>query len=217
MKKVLVIGAGISGLSLAYRLQQLSDKRFSRTSTRIEDSGYSVTVLEQTDRPGGAAWTLREHGFQIEIGPNGFLDAKPSTLTLARAIGLSDKLLPASDVAANNRFLFLNGRLERLPSGFRDLVRSRLLSWRGKLSLVRERWKKRATVADESVANFAKRRAGHEIADVLADALVTGIYAGDPRLLSLPACFPRLAAFEREHGSVAKGFAAAARQRRLNA
>src|SRR6185436_772269 len=59
--------------------------------------------------------------------------------------------------------------------------------------------------------------AGAEVADLLADALVTGIYAGDAKLLSLPACFPRLAAFEREHGSAIKGFAAAAKQRRADA
>jgi oxygen-dependent protoporphyrinogen oxidase len=71
--------------------------------------------------------------------------------------------------------------------------------------------------ADESVAAFARRRTGREVADVLADAVVTGIHAGDPELLSVNAAFPRLTQFEREYGSVMRGFTAAARQRRKEA
>ncbi|MBI3410813.1 MAG: protoporphyrinogen oxidase [Planctomycetes bacterium] len=206
MKRVVIVGAGISGLALAYRLEQLS-------------ADLQVTILEQADRPGGAAWTLRENGFQVEIGPNGFLDTKPTTLALAREIGLGDKLLPASDASARNRFLFVDGRLQPLPGSLSDVLRSGLLSWRGKLNLFLERWRRppNQMPADESVATFARRRAGKEIAELLADALVTGIYAGDPRRLSLPACFPRVKRFEMDFGSVSKGFAVAARRRRLEA
>jgi oxygen-dependent protoporphyrinogen oxidase len=70
---------------------------------------------------------------------------------------------------------------------------------------------------DESVDAFARRRAGDEIADNLADAMVTGIFAGDPNLLSLPASFPRLATFERQHGSIMRGMRAAAKERRAEA
>jgi oxygen-dependent protoporphyrinogen oxidase len=92
------------------------------------------------------------------------------------------------------------------------------LSWRGKFGLLLERWRKRLPrPRDESVAGFAERRAGREVAEVFADALVTGIHAGDPKLLSLPACFPRIAAMEREYGSVLKGLARSARQRRAEA
>src|SRR5581483_50207 len=90
-------------------------------------------------------------------------------------------------------------------------------SWRGKLSLLLERFRGRGPSGDESIDAFARRRAGCEAAEVFADALVTGIYAGDPTRLSLPACFPRLAELERVHGSVIKGFARTAKQRRAEA
>jgi oxygen-dependent protoporphyrinogen oxidase len=97
-------------------------------------------------------------------------------------------------------------------------MRSRLLSPRGRLSLLWELFRRRRHEApDESIDAFVRRRAGVEAAEVLADALVTGIYAGDPTLLSLPACFPRLTQFERDHGSVIKGFINSARQRRAEA
>src|SRR5438046_1491793 len=96
MPSVVIVGAGISGLSLAYRLQQ-----------RIPD--LKITVLERRDRPGGTMWTERRDGFQVEIGPNGFLDNKSSTLDLCRDLGLGDRLLAASEAAGRNRYLVLDG------------------------------------------------------------------------------------------------------------
>ena len=105
-----------------------------------------------------------------------------------------------------------------MPAGPVDLLTTPLLSWRGKLAFLGERFRRGKTdIGDESIDAFARRRAGAEIADTFADGLVTGIYAGDPKLLSLPACFPRVAEMERRFGSVTKGFAAAARERRRDA
>jgi oxygen-dependent protoporphyrinogen oxidase len=203
--RILIVGAGISGLSLAFRLQE-----------RLPNA--QITVLERAERPGGVAWTLREAGFVIETGPNGFLDTKPTTLGLSRDLGLGTLLTPASDAAAKNRYLAVGGRLRALPGDVRSFLLTDLLSWRGKLSLLWERFRPRRTAsADESIDAFARRRAGREVADTFADALVTGIFAGDPKLLSLPACFPRLAELEREHGSITKGMAVAAKKREQNA
>jgi oxygen-dependent protoporphyrinogen oxidase len=205
MAHVLILGAGISGLAVAYRLQQALAE-------------INVTVLEPRDRPGGTIWTARQDGFQVEIGPNGFLDTKPTTMQLCRDLGLGDQLIAASDAAGKNRYLFVDGQLKPLPGGLLSFFGTRLLSWRGKLSLLTERFRRaRLNVTDESVDAFAARRAGREVADVFADALVTGIHAGDPRLLSIRAAFPRLAALEREHGSVIKGLGRAAKQRRAEA
>lgn len=203
--KVLVIGAGISGLSVAYRLRERKPE-------------VEVTVLEQEQRPGGTAWTLRENGFQLEMGPNGFLDNKATTIQLARDLGLGERLLAASDAAGKSRFLLVGGQLKPLPGGFASFLRSDLLSWRAKVGLLLERFRAASRdKRDESIDDFARRRAGDEVAELFADALVTGIFAGDPRLLSLPACFPRIAALERDFGSVLRGIGKTARQRRREA
>jgi oxygen-dependent protoporphyrinogen oxidase len=202
MPHVLILGAGISGLTVACRLQQLLPHA-------------DITLLEARDRPGGTMWTTHRDGFTVEIGPNGFLDTKPTTLQLCRELGLADRLLAASDAASKNRYLFVDGRLKPLPGGLLAFLRSDLLSWRGKLSFLMERFRPRRLVdGDESVDAFAARRVGREVADVFADALVTGIHAGDPRLVSMPAAFPRIAALERDHGSVIKGLFRTAKQRR---
>src|SRR5262245_20984593 len=107
MNRVVIIGAGISGLATAFRLQQLAPQ-------------LEITILEKADRPGGNAWTERREGFQIEAGPNGFLDTKPTTVQLCRDLGLADHLVHASKASSKNRYLFLDGRLRRLPAGLLD-------------------------------------------------------------------------------------------------
>jgi oxygen-dependent protoporphyrinogen oxidase len=205
MANIVIVGAGISGLSLAFRLEQL-----------LPDA--NVRVLEQLARPGGTIWTESRDGFRVEIGPNGFLDTKPTTLQLCRELGLERRLVAASEVAGRNRFLYLNNRLHLLPNSLASLLRTDLLSWRGKLNLLIEPLRKpRSDGHDESIDTFARRRAGREVAAVFADAMVTGIYAGDPSLLSLRASFPRIAQLEEHFGSVLRGMNRSARERRAEA
>ncbi len=206
MPQVVIVGAGLSGLSLAYRLHRARND-------------VTITILEKSSRPGGNIWTERIDGFQVEIGPNGFLDAKPSTLQLCRDLGLLNKLIPASEGSRKNRYLFWNGRLRPLPSSFRSFFFNRILSSRGKVNLLLEKYRRRPAdlLADESIYDFAYRRAGREAAEILADAMVTGIHAGDPRQLSVAAAFPRIVQFEKEFGSVMRGFTHAGRKRRAEA
>ena len=192
MSKVVIVGGGISGLTIAYHLQKIAP-------------AIEVRVLEQSNRLGGNVWTRREEGYQIECGPNGFLDTKASTLSLCSELGLTDRLIAASDQAGKNRYLALDEKLERFPTRLSDFFRSSLLSWRGKARLAAELFCRCRKFADESVHDFIQRRAGREAAEVFGDALVTGIYAGDSALLSLPACFPRLRDLERHYGSVIRG------------
>ena len=205
MASVVIVGGGVSGLALACRLR--------RALPRGE-----ITLLEKEGRAGGTVRTESHDGFLVEAGPNGFLDTKPGTLALCGDLGLSDRLIPASEAARRNRYLFLGGRLEKLPGGPLSFLTSRVLSWRGKWALLAERSRPpRRDGADESIDAFARRRAGPEAAEVLADAFVTGIHAGDPTLLSVRAAFPRLVELEEKYGSVMKGFAAEAKRRRAEA
>jgi oxygen-dependent protoporphyrinogen oxidase len=201
--RVVIVGAGISGLALAWRLHQ-----------RRPDVG--VTVLEAADRPGGNVGTVERAGFRVETGPNGFLDTKPSTLRLCHDLGLGPPdLLPASEASGKHRFVFLNGRLQALPGSLWGFLTSPLLSLRGKLEALAEPLRPRGRMdRDESIAAFIGRRAGRAAVRVFADALVTGIHGGDPALLSMPAALPRAWGLAHQHGSLLRGFAAAAQERR---
>ncbi|HVK07235.1 MAG TPA: protoporphyrinogen oxidase, partial [Gemmataceae bacterium] len=201
-QRVVIVGGGISGLAAAFRVRQ-----------RVPTA--DVTVLEQRPAPGGNVGTLGRDGFRIELGPNGLFDAKPHALDLCRDLGLGDRLIPGSEAARRNRYLYLRDRLRRLPGSLPSFVTSGVLSPRAKLNLLLEKYRRPAVPGgDESIAAFARRRAGREVAETLVDAFVTGIHAGDPELLSARAAFPRLVEFERTHGSVSRGFAAARKDRR---
>jgi len=209
MPHVLIVGGGLTGLTVGFRLKQFAPD-------------VAVTVLEPRDRPGGNIGTEERKGFRVELGPNGFLDRTPSVPDLVRDLGLSERLLAASEGSRKNRYVFVGERLRKLPGGPLGLLTTPLLSLSGKWKLVTEPWRRPRTAdpavtEDESVADFVTRRAGKEAADVFADALVTGIHGGDPALLSVAAAFPRLPVMEREAGSVIRGFMRAAKKRKADA
>jgi oxygen-dependent protoporphyrinogen oxidase len=205
LPRVVIVGGGISGLALAHRLEQRAP-------------GVEVIVVEERARLGGTIGTERRDGFQVETGPNGFLDNKPFATALCRELGLGERLLAASEAARRNRYLFLDGRLRLLPDSLASFLTSDVLSWRSRFLLLAERFRPpRRAAGDESIDAFVRRRVGREVAETLADAFVTGIHAGDPKLLSVRAALPRLASLEREYGSVLRGMAITARQRRIEA
>ncbi len=187
MKRIVIIGGGISGLTAAYLL--LNRKR-----------DLDVMVFEADDRPGGKIWTERTNGFLCEKGPNGFLDNKPKTLQLCHSLGLAPV---RSNENSKKRFIFSEGRLKALPESPMSFLKSDLLSWGGKFRLLFELNAPKGP-DDESVANFIMRRLGHEALDKLIDPMVSGIYAGDPYKMSIKNCFPRIKELEQEYGSLIK-------------
>lgn len=189
---VAVVGAGVTGLTAAYTLQQEARRR---------DRPLSLVVLDAAAAPGGHARTIRRDGFTIECGPNGFLTREPHTLALVEALGLTNRLVEAR-AEARRRYLLRGGRLCAVPDGPRALVTSPALSWRAKLRLLAEPFAAAPGDGEETVHAFATRRLGAEVADTLVDAAVAGISAGDSRHLSIAAQFPTLVEMERAHGSL---------------
>ena len=157
-----------------------------------------------TDRVGGCLG---------EWGPNGFLTNVPQTWDLAVDLGLADRLLPADD-SAEQRYLWVNGALRALPMKPPAFFTSDILSVKGRLRVLLEPFQGKGPEDDETVFSFASRRIGREAASVLVDAMVSGIYAGDPANLSLKAAFPRMRNMERQYGSLVKALIAIKREAR---
>lgn len=191
--QVAIVGGGISGLSLA---SHLSRRR------------VTVSLLEGATRPGGFIHSERRDGYCIEWGPNGFLDNEPAMARWIDGFGNKLTMMPAGG-DASRRWVVRGGKLRELPSSPSQIVSSSILSAAGRARLMME-WTQatRRDAEDESVWEFASRRFGREAADVLADAMVTGIYAGDARRTSVQATFPRLRVMEREHGGLLRALAA---------
>lgn len=201
MTRIAVIGGGITGLSAAHRLRQLLP---------VAD----VQLLEAGSRLGGALHTAHSGALVLEQGADSFLTRDPVAIELCRELGLGGELINTS--AAHRRALVVcRGKLEPVPEGFvlmepRDiggLLRSKVLSWRGKLRVMCEPLVRPAPEAsrlddDESVASFARRRLGVEAFQRLVQPLLAGIYVADAEQLSLAATMPEFLTAEREHGSL---------------
>jgi oxygen-dependent protoporphyrinogen oxidase len=201
MKKIAVIGGGISGLAALHFL-------VSRHEADIEP-----VLLEKDDRLGGTIGTDRIDGYVSEWGPNGFLDRVPLTLQLVEELGISDKLAPAES-NSGKRFIYAHGRLNEVSPSPVKFMTSPLLSVMGRLRLAMEPFvrQKRDWEVEESVFDFAARRIGPEAARTLIDPMVSGIFGGDARKLSLASCFPIMVQMEKEYGSLVRALVARMRE-----
>lgn len=202
-RHIAVIGGGITGLTVAYRLLS-SPKR----------DGLSVTLIEAKPRLGGNIVTERRDGFVVDGGPDSFVVAKPQATALCKELGLGDRLI--TTIEENRRvYLLRHDELHSLPEGlvlavptrFVPFATSPLFSWPEKVRmgmevLVPPRSPERG---DESIGSFVRRRLGQEALDILAEPLMGGIYAGDVEKLSIRSTFPQLAEMEDNHGSLIRG------------
>ena len=207
MKKVIIVGGGISGLATAWLLRDKAIK------AEVE---LDLTLLEKEARVGGKIRSIREEGFLCEWGPNGFLDNKPQTLELCSSIGVNDRLRRSND-NARKRYIYSEGCLHRLPENGPAFLKSRLISWPGKLRLALEPTPFIALApegVDETLAAFGRRRLGREALDKLIAPMVSGIFAGDPETMSLQSCFPRIAELEREYGGLVRAMILLAKQKK---
>jgi oxygen-dependent protoporphyrinogen oxidase len=188
--KIAVVGGGLAGLTAARALVA---------------AGVDAHVFEASARPGGVIETSRVDGFVREHAASSFLGG-PSRGALALCKQLGVEVEPASP-RAKRRFIYLDGKLRALPRSPIELARSDLLTWRGKLDLLREPFRPTRDpddAGDESMHAFAARRLGAEAARAIVAPFVTGVFAADAHDISFEAGFPRLAALE-SHGGLVRG------------
>jgi oxygen-dependent protoporphyrinogen oxidase len=213
-RRVVVVGGGVSGLAAAHRLVTRA------AQSQSSQSPLEVLLLEASSRLGGTVRTHRRDGFLLEGGPDSFISEKPEALRLAKEIGL-EKNLVGTNEAHRRAFIVRHGRLRPVPEGFQLLAPSRLLpfatsgivSWRGKARIALEMFvPRRRGEADESLAEFVRRRFGREALERIAQPLVGGIYTADPEQLSLRATMPRFIEMERAAGSVTRAMLKARRR-----
>lgn len=200
MKKIGIIGAGISGLTLAWKLKQ---------------AGNDVTVFEASSEPGGAIRSHRVDGWLAEAGPNSIQDSDASVTELVESLGLSHRLLEAS-TEAKRRYIVRYNRPQLVPNSPITAIRTPLFTWKAKLGILAEPFRPvlNDSSIDESLASFVRRRLGSEFLDYAINPMVGGIFAGNPERLSVGHAFGKVKALEDEFGSLIKGAVGRMRQRK---
>jgi len=199
MKSVAIIGAGITGLTAAFYLKR---------------KGIGVKIYEASGRAGGVIQSLRQDGYLAEHGPNTILETSPKITQLVRDAGLESRRLNP-DPKAEARYVVRYGRPISMPGSPLGFFTTKLFSARAKFAVLREPFvAARRDGQEESVAEFVVRRLGQEFLDHAIDALVAGVYAGDPHKLSVRHAFPKLEQIEARYGSLIKGQILGSRERK---
>ena len=188
MKKIGIIGGGISGLTAAFLLK---------------NKGFEVTLFEKSGRVGGNIQTVEVDGFKIEYAPNSLLKS-PRLVDLIQDLNLEAEVL-AANAANKKRYVLQNGKLKSLPMTIAKMATDDYFSLKARLRLLKEPFVRTKSPENESVAEFFERRLGREIVERAADPFIAGIYAGNPENLSIKAAFPRLYELEKNYGSLLIG------------
>ncbi len=197
-RSIAIIGAGITGLTAAYRLTQ---------------RGHRVRVFEASDRVGGAIRTEHSDGWLIEAGPNTILAGDPALSALIEELGLAPERV-AANPSAKKRYTVRGGLPVALPLSPPAFLASAQFSLGTKLRVLREFFARPPALAtDTSIDAFIRNRFGPEIADYVLNPFVTGIYAGDPTKLSARHAFPKLWSAAHTTGSLLRAQLAAAKSR----
>jgi oxygen-dependent protoporphyrinogen oxidase len=207
MKRIAIVGGGISGLAAAFALEE----------RRRAGEALEFVVYESSPRFGGVLFTEQVEGCLIEAGPDSFLTEKPWAADLCRRLGIEDQLIGSND-ADRKTYILVKGKLVPMPDGLMFMVPtqlspailSSLFSPATKLRVAREWWyPARASNGDESVAALVERHYGAEMVDRLADPLLAGVYGGEAAQLSVRAVLPRFVEMESKYGSLGRGMLAA--------
>jgi oxygen-dependent protoporphyrinogen oxidase len=207
MKRIAIIGGGISGLSAVFALEK----------RRLAGASLEYVLFESSPRFGGVLVTEYVDGCLVEAGPDSFLTEKPWASELCREVGLGDQLIGSNDLDRKT-YILVNGGLVAIPDGLMFMVPTKitptvlspLFSARAKIRMARE-WfhPPRRADTDETVASFVERHYGPEMVDRLADPLLSGVYGGEASQLSVRAVLPRFAEMEAKHGSLGRAMLAA--------
>jgi oxygen-dependent protoporphyrinogen oxidase len=207
MKRIAIVGGGISGLAAAFALEE----------QRRNGAVLDYVLYESSAHLGGVLRTEHIDGCVVEAGPDSFITEKPWAADLCRAVGLGDQLIGSND-AERKTYILVRGRLVVIPDGLMFMIPTKILptllsplfSWKTKLRMAGEVFRgPRTAVGDESVASLVERHYGADMVDRLADPLLSGICGGEAAALSVRAVLPRFAEMERTHGSLGRATLAA--------
>lgn len=208
MQKIIIVGGGIAGLAAAVHL---------KAGAKAHDKKVEVLLLEKNNRIGGKILTEKQGNYLIEGGPDSFLPEKVWSVNLAKHLGLEPEMLPSND-QFKGTFIYSGKQLHSLPEGvmlmvptmFKPMASSRLISWPGKMRMGMEMFiPRRKIMEDESLASFVTRRLGRECLEKIAEPLVAGIHTSNPDNMSVLATFPRFVQMEQKSGSLIRGMLAA--------
>lgn len=199
-KDIVIIGAGLTGLTLAYYLKK---------------QGLDILLIEKAEKAGGVINTENENGFVFETGPNTGVVGNPEVAELFEELeGLCE--FEAADPSAKRRLIWKKGKWHALPSGLISAATTPLFTIKDKFKVLGEPFRKKGENPEENLADLVKRRLGVSFLNYAIDPFISGIYAGNPEYLIPKYALPKLYALEQNYGSFIKGSIQKAKEKKNN-
>ena len=189
MKRIAIIGAGLTGLTAALYLKE---------------AGIPYTIFEKENHTGGVIQSTSTGDFLYEHGPNSGIISNIETALLLEKLSPCCQVITASKTA-KKRWIWKNNTWETLPAGLWQAIKTPLFTWNDKLKILKEPFVKKGKNPDENLAEMVKRRLGKSFLDYAIDPFISGIYAGDTHYLIPKYALPKLYRLEQEYGSFIKG------------
>ena len=186
--ETVILGAGLTGLSLAHYLRNQPD----------------VLVLDKKERPGGVIQTRSEQGFTYETGPNTGIVKYGEVAELFNELqDYCEPFIP--DDSVKKRYIWKKDRWEELPSGLAGGIKTPLFSWKDKVRILGEPFRKPGKDPEETLDRMVRRRLGRSFLNYAVDPFILGVYAGDPARIVPSYALPRLYNLEQDYGSFIGG------------
>ena len=186
---IVVIGAGLTGLTTAHYLHKLN---------------CNFIVLEKQNRVGGVIRSKKENGFLFEEGPNTGVTGNSTVVELFEDLAGKCEPETASE-NASKRFILKNSRWVNLPRGLMEAINTPLFTLKDKFRILAEPFRPAGKNPHENLASFVKRRLGNSYLNYAIDPFIIGVYAGDPNYLIPKYALPKLYDLEQKYGSLIGG------------
>ncbi|MDR6999041.1 protoporphyrinogen oxidase [Neobacillus niacini] len=205
MKTVVVIGGGITGLSVMYELQKWK---------KANGADIRLVLAEASNQLGGKIRTVKQNRFVIETGADSIVERKMETITVIEELGLEKEVVYN---ATGRSYIYTDGELKLIPedavfgipASIESLAKSTLVSPEGKVAALKDFYTKNETFTkNDSIGSFLQHFLGTELVEKQIAPVLSGVYSGKLSDLTIKSTLPYLIDYKEKYGSIIKGLEA---------